>query len=356
MIFFSQSIIRTILLGLTCVISLFADAQTHELFEGVDLLEITLSGNINELFKDRANDSEYRELSLSYKGVDNNVISIPIKVKTRGHFRKQKGVCKNPPLLLNFSKEQSKNTLFEKQDKIKLVTPCQGEKFVVREYLTYKLYNLITPKSFKVRLVKIVFDDPIAKSPTEAQYGILIEEEGQMAKRNNSISVEGKIVRPEQTDNNDFLTMAVFEYMIGNTDWSVQYLQNVKLISDESGALPVPVPYDFDHAGIVGAPYAKPAEELLLSSIRERRYRGYCLKEMNQFMPVIERFNEKKTEFYNVYKDNPLLDEGYIKSTVKFLDDFYKTINDPKRLKSEFQYPCDVNGTGNVVIKGLKKN
>lgn len=130
----------------------------------------------------------------------------------------------------------------------------------------------------------------------------------------------------------------------------------MKLISDESGALPTAVPYDFDHAGIVMAPYAKPAEELLMSSIRERRYRGYCIQDMNQFTAVIERFNERKTEIYNLYTDNPLLDERYIRSTIKFLDDFYETINEPKRLKSEFQYPCDVNGTGNVVIKGMRKN
>lgn len=344
------------MLGLAVMLSSFSAASQTKLFENDDLVEITLSGSITELFKDRANDSPYRELSLSYKGTDNIVVTIPIKVKTRGHFRKQKGVCKNPPLLLNFSEEASKNTLFEKQDKIKLVTPCQGEKFVVREYLAYKVYNLVTPKSFKVRLVKIVFDDPTAKTPTESQFGFFIEEEEQMAKRNSSTSVDGKIVRPEQTDQNDFLSMAMFEYMIGNTDWSVQYLQNIKLISDKSGKLPSPVPYDFDHAGIVGAPYAKPANELQMSSIRERRYRGYCIQEMNQFTLVIEKFNEKKSEFYNLYKDNPLLDDGYIKSTLRFLDDFYKTINDPKRLKFEFQYPCDVNGTGNVVIKGLKKN
>jgi hypothetical protein len=351
--FFNYSI-RVIQLGL--LLSSFSAASQTQLFESDDLLEITLSGNITELFKDRANDSPYHELSLSYKGSDNITVTIPIKVKTRGHFRKQKGVCKNPPLLLNFSEELSKNTLFDKQDKIKLVTPCQGEKFVVREYLAYKIYNLISPKSFKVRLVKIVFVDPTAMTPTESQFGFFIEEEEQMAKRNSSTSVEGKIVRPEQTDRNDFLTMAMFEYLIGNTDWSVQYLQNMKLISNELGTLPTPVPYDFDHAGIVGAPYAKPAGELLMSSIRERRYRGYCVQDMNQFTPVIEKFNEKKFEFYNLYKDNPLLDEGYIKSTIRFLDDFYKTINDPKRLKFEFQYPCDVNGTGNVVIKGLKKN
>jgi len=355
MVFYSLKL-KQVLVIVLGFFSGFIQAQSSELFEKEDLLEITLSGSIAELLKDRSNEPQFKELTMSYKDAGNKLITIPIKAKTRGHFRKQKGVCRYPPLLLNFSKDHSKNSIFDQQDKIKLVTPCKDEKYVVYEYLTYRLYNLISPKSFKARLVKVVFDIASAKSPAEPQYGILLEEEEQMAKRNNSISVEGKIVRPEQTDPTDFLTMAVFEYMIGNTDWSVQYLQNVKLISDESGALPTAVPYDFDHAGIVMAPYAKPAEELLMSSIRERRYRGYCIQDMNQFTAVIERFNERKTEIYNLYTDNPLLDERYIRSTIKFLDDFYETINEPKRLKSEFQYPCDVNGTGNVVIKGMRKN
>ncbi len=355
MVFYSLKL-KQVLVIVLGFFSGFIQAQSSELFEKEDLLEITLSGSIAELLKDRSNEPQFKELTMSYKDAGNKLITIPIKAKTRGHFRKQKGVCRYPPLLLNFSKDHSKNSIFDQQDKIKLVTPCKDEKYVVYEYLTYRLYNLISPKSFKARLVKVVFDIASAKSPPEPQYGILLEEEEQMAKRNNSISVEGKIVRPEQTDPTDFLTMAVFEYMIGNTDWSVQYLQNVKLISDESGALPTAVPYDFDHAGIVMAPYAKPAEELLMSSIRERRYRGYCIQDMNQFTAVIERFNERKPEIYNLYTDNPLLDERYIRSTIKFLDDFYETINEPKRLKSEFQYPCDVNGTGNVVIKGMRKN
>jgi len=355
MVFYSLKL-KQVLVIVLGFFSGFIQAQSSELFEKEDLLEITLSGSIAELLKDRSNEPQFKELTMSYKDAGNKLITIPIKAKTRGHFRKQKGVCRYPPLLLNFSKDHSKNSIFDQQDKIKLVTPCKDEKYVVYEYLTYRLYNLISPKSFKARLVKVVFDIASAKSPAEPQYGILLEEEEQMAKRNNSISVEGKIVRPEQTDPTDFLTMAVFEYMIGNTDWSVQYLQNVKLISDESGALPTAVPYDFDHAGIVMAPYAKPAEELLMSSIRERRYRGYCIQDMNQFTAVIEKFNERKPEIYNLYTDNPLLDERYIRSTIKFLDDFYETINEPKRLKSEFQYPCDVNGTGNVVIKGMRKN
>ena len=152
------------------------------------------------------------------------------------------------------------------------------------------------------------------------------------------------------------MNVAVFNFLIGNTDWSVQYLQNIKLIATGPTDIPSVVSYDYDHAGIVGASYAKPAEQLLLSSIRERRYRGYCVNDMTQFNKVFAHFNELKEKIYGVYSNCPHLDDGYIKSTLKYLDEFYKTINDPKAAKAAFQYPCDPNGTGNVVIQGLSKD
>jgi hypothetical protein len=335
------------------------NSQSTELFDSDKMLEIHLKGDVSGLMKDRGEDPQYHEFKLSYIDLNATPVEIPIQIKVRGHFRKLKENCNYPPLLLKFEKEKTQHTLFSESNKLKLVTPCRDEKYVVREYLVYKLYNLITPKSFKARLVKFNLESNNVNTKAkdiEPLYGILIEEEDQMAKRNTAVSVEGKLVRPNQTVKDDFLDMTVFEYMIGNTDWSVQYLQNVKLIARDSVSTPSTVPYDFDHAGIVSAPYAQPAPELLMSSTRERRYRGYCIQDMDQFAEVISRFNNKKDDFYKVYTECKLLEESYLKSTVKFLDDFYKTINDPKRLKNEFQYPCRTDGTGNVVIQGLKKN
>jgi hypothetical protein len=340
-----------------CLLVMFpwlAFSQAPTLFEDTSTLVLRLKGDIRGLLNDRGNYPQYHPLTLTYKGADSILFSLPVKIKARGHFRKLKANCTYPPLLINFS-QQKENTLFSQQEKIKLVTPCRDEKYVIREYLVYKLYNLVTPKSFNARLVKILFDDDHAKAKNhEPLYGMLIEEEDQMAHRNNSTLVEGKLLRPEQTKVEDFLNMAVFEYMIGNTDWSVQYFQNVKLIAPDSIALSSTVPYDFDHAGIVGAPYAKPAEALLLNSTKERRYRGYCMK-VEQFEKTTAHFNGLKEKIMATYSESKLLEEAYKKSTIKFLEDFFKTINDPKKLKSEFEYPCKAGGTGNVVIKGMRK-
>ena len=119
--------------------------------------------------------------------------------------------------------------------------------------------------------------------------------------------------------------------------------------------MPTAVAYDFDHAGLVNAPYAKPAEELLMNSVRERRYRGFCVYDFKKFNHAITLFNSLKKDIYAVYTNCTLLDEKYIKTALKYLDDFYATINNADKMQKEFGYPCKKNGTGNVVIKGLKE-
>lgn len=283
-------------------------------------------------------------------------MSLPVQVKTRGHFRKLLGSCLYPPLLLNFSAPDSvNNSIFKGQRKLKLVEPCQGERLIVKEWLVYKLYNLVTPKSFRTRLVNIKLQDPKKGKTTEPFYGILLESEEELANRNGAVVVTKKL-NPKDNDTDQFLKMAVFEYLIGNTDWGVQYLQNIKLLAADSMAVPVCVPYDFDHAGIVGAPHAKPAEELEMKSIWERRYRGYCIESLAEFVNIIEFYNNLKTEIYNLYTNCRFLNDKDKKTTIKYLDDFYTTINDTKKWQSDFAYPCNKNGTGNIIIKGLRKD
>jgi hypothetical protein len=324
------------------------------LFDADEVLQITLKGNVRNLLNDRTDIPKNYSLALSYRNEDSTEITMPVDVKTRGHFRRLKENCTYPPLLIQFAKEGPHlSSVFREQKKLKLVMPCKGDEYLIREWLVYKLYNLVTPKSFRARLVKVTLEDAKNKKPVTPFYGILLEEEKQLAKRNKVVSVVRKL-KPEQVQADAFLTMTVFEYLIGNTDWSVQYLQNVKLLAKDSTAVPETVPYDFDHAGIVSTPYALPAEELQMSSVRQRRYRGYCVRDMKVFDDVIARYNELKKDIYSLYSDCNLLDAKYIKSTIKYLDDFYEAINNPKAWRKDFAYPCDKNGTGNVVIKGLK--
>jgi hypothetical protein len=326
-----------------------------ELFKSEEILDLKLSGDTKTLFNDRTENGTYHPMTISYIDEQGQEVAIPLKVTTRGHFRLMRGNCFYPPLRLNFARKKTpEGSLFAGQDKLKLVTPCRDEEFVVQEYLVYKLYNLITEKSFKARLVRVVYEDTERGKPTDPLYGIILEDQDQMAARNNTKIVKVNGIRPNKTAPEYFLPVAVFEYMIGNTDWSTQYRHNIKILRDDSNAILIPVPYDFDHAGIVQTPYAKPSPALKLHSVRERRYRGYCVEDMSVFEPVIARFNELKEEFYKVYTECPMLKERYVRQTLRYLDNFYETINDPEEMEKAFSYPCLAGGTGNVVIKGLR--
>lgn len=326
------------------------------LFESDELFEVCLSGNTRELLRDRRDNARYHPITLRYKLLNGKQDSLRIRAKTRGRFRKLRANCRIPPLLLQIDSVQSQNhKLFREQKKIKLVSPCLNDKYVLREYLLYRIYNLITENSFRVRLIKLCFRDSVKNKVSDLQYAILLEHQSMMAKRIDAKMYKRQNVTPKKILRSEYLKMTVFQYLIANTDWSIQFLQNMKLISINSNPGLVAVPYDFDHAGMVYAPYAKPAEELQLSSIIERRYRGYCIEDMQIFQETLDLFNRLKPAIYSLYKNNIHLEESYIKQTLKYMDEFYQTINTPKLAAKAFQYPCNKDGTGHIVIKGLSK-
>ncbi len=336
--------------------SLKATCFADGLFESDELFEVCLSGNTRELLRNRRDDASYHPIILTYKLSNGEQDSLKIRAKTRGRFRRLRENCKIPPLLLQLDSLQCQNDkLFVGQKKIKLVSPCVNDKYVVREYLLYRIFNLVTENSFRARLIKLCFRDTIKNKVSDLQYAIFLEHQSNMANRIVARMYKRQHVTPKKILRTEYLKMTVFQYLIANTDWSIQFLQNMKLISTDIKPGLVAVPYDFDHAGMVYAPYANPAEELQLSSVRERRYRGYCIEDMQVFQETFDLFNRLKPEIYALYENNIHLEASYIKQTLKYMDEFYQIINNPKKAANAFQYPCNPRGTGNIVIKGLKK-
>ena len=197
------------------------------LFDSTDILHFKLTGKLNNLFNDRGDNSSYHPVLLQYMEKDSNLVSIQLMVKTRGHFRRMKGMCSMPPLLLDFRKEENNKSIFAYQNKLKLVVPCRGDDYVIREWLAYKIYNLITEKSFKARLVQVDFEDSLKQRKPETHYCFLLEDDKKVADRNNAYVRKPKMLAMQNTNKEEFKKMAVFEYLIGNTDWSVPYLQNI---------------------------------------------------------------------------------------------------------------------------------
>lgn len=304
------------------------------LFDREDGLEFTLTANLRALMKDRGEKTDAHPAVLSYKD-GSKTDSIPLTLKVRGNFRRSKVNCSFPPLLVNFPKKKVKNTLFAQQNKLKLVTHCQLDEWIVREHLVYKLYNLLTDLSFRTQLVRVTYVDSLGKRAPETRWGCLLEDEGDLAKRNGVTANTLKQTNMGYADTLSMATVAVFEYMIGNTDWSVPYLHNIRLFANGISSS-LPVPYDFDHAGIVETSYAKPSEQLDIISVRERVYRGPVYS-MDVFQKVFDKFNQVKPQMYALYQNDSRLDKGYVKRTLKYLDDFYALINKPMLAQTTFR-------------------
>src|SRR5579862_2966344 len=137
------------------------------LFETDKVLDITLGGNIRGLLNDRTSKNpEYFSLRLEYRAEDSSMVSIPVEAKTRGHFRRLKDNCYYPPILLHFIHNDTlRSSIFKENNKLKLAMPCQGDQYIIHEWLVYKLYNLLTPKSFRARLVRVALDNGKGKKP-----------------------------------------------------------------------------------------------------------------------------------------------------------------------------------------------
>ena len=329
-------------------------SELQGLFDSEEVIDIRLEGDIRTLMNDRGEDPSYHFMKIHVQNMGTDE-TLDVRVRARGNFRRLKENCDTPPLRLNFSRhEVPEHSLFSGQRSLKLVVPCKGEEYVIREYLTYKIYNLFTDYSFRVRLVHLTYHDTGNNQTTDPEYAFLIEHKNSLASRNNAVLIERMNLRPEIVDQEAFLKMSVFAYMIGNTDWSVQYLHNMEMLFLRDEKMYISVPYDFDLVGLVSSPYARPAEALRLRTVRDRVYRGYCLEDLSVLEPTFKQFEELKPEIYKIITENALLQDSYINFATNFLDDFYDTLNNPRKMSRAFSYPCNRHGTGNIVISGMQ--
>jgi hypothetical protein len=226
---------------------------------------------------------------------------------------------------------------------LKLVFPCgkssNYQQYILMEYLAYKIYNQLTDYSFRVRLMKIKLIDLSDKEPIYDKYGFFIEPDKSFGERTHCKEMNVKNIHPDRTDYQMINLLSIFQFMIGNTDWSVKALHNIALFARDSLQKPVAVLYDFDFSGLVNAGYASPAEELNLSSVRQRYFNGYH-REYDEIMKNLLIFEQEKQQIYNLVHSVEGLDEKHVEETIKYLDQFYKIIDDPKKIKREFIDNC----------------
>lgn len=317
------------------------EPSSEGIFDSEESLKLTIRGNIKELLKDKSEDNEYQKFSIAYED-KGKFVSQDIKIKVRGNFRRT--TCRFPPLKLNFSKEGSKGTIFEGLDKVKMVVPCsmgshKYTEFIHLEYLAYKGYNIISDSSFRVRLVETTFIDEGGRYDPFTEWTFLIEPVDVLAKRLNGKESNKKGIHPNHTDRTLATKVAMYNYLIGNTDWSIAEKHNVKLLVSNEKPTPLPIPYDFDFAGLICPPYAIPNPQLPINSVRDRLYRGFCQSE-TLTQDVLDHFNERKGEMIKLFQDYPYLDARSKKSSLKYIQQFYKVTENPKMAYSVFVKRC----------------
>lgn len=316
--------------------------QDFGLFDNNEILHLALRFNIGEYVRKKPRD-EYMDAILTYYVNDSDSINKEIKIKSRGEFRN--GYCAFPPLSLNFSKTEFNKEDLKKIEKIKVVTHCQygNENYLFKEYLIYRLYNLLTEYSFRVRLAKIEYISTAKKGKTISSYCFLIEPFVMLAERTKTVPVNSTTLSQKNIIPGMMDRVTIFNYMIGNTDWTVTYQHNCKILTGnfpENPGLGIPVPYDFDYSGLVDTHYAIPAEPLGLESVRQRRYLGLCRTE-DAFINALKEFSNKKTDFYRVINDFPYLSEKTKKSMISYLDEFYNSIDKENSIVRNFLNQCD---------------
>jgi len=316
------------------------------IYDAESPLAMTFTANLGRLRGDKGDKEPWRAATLSYAGPGGDTVVVPLRARTRGIWRLKS--CTFPPLRFNFANKATRNTLLENLDRPKLVSYCRDdgrhEQYLLQELQLYRIYRLLTPFSHQVRLLRLTYADSASRKAQTTRYAVLLEEEQALARRVRGTLVEEKGAGPDALEPHHTALVGVFQYLVGNTDWSIYALHNAELVRDSIFQI-VPVPYDFDFAGAVNAFYATVDPKLPIKKVRERIYRGYCVPP-EHLAAVLALFRERRQAIYALYRDDVgrLLDPKVVEATLAYFDEFYRTIDHPREAKRAIADACVTGG------------
>jgi len=334
---------------LISIVSIDKTFAKKPLFKDKTPIQAVLSAPLSQAYVQRKKKVRlYLDSTLTYKENEQNQ-KLAVKIRTRGNFRRLN--CAHPPLHLNFAKKKNNNTLFEKQNKLKLVGQCRNGKayqdYLGLEYLAYQIWQEVSDYHFKTRLVELSYVDTNGKKKPWSTNTFLIEDVDELAKRYKRKVLDVEKIKRQQLDLAQTALLELFQLFIGNTDYSTLTspagkicCHNTRLIADKDPAIKViPIPYDFDVSGFVNAPYATPSDLYPIKRVRERYFSGWC-KEDKHYANSIQRFNDSKANVVKLVSSSDLLSQRSISQTTKYIDSFYALINDDARVKKEILGRC----------------
>lgn len=334
--------------GLACPVA----AQTP-LFSDDSELAITIEAPFTTLLRTARRNTEPHPGALVLNG-QGDPQRYELLVSARGQTRRITDRCTFPPLRIDFENNELRDTLFRGQNRLKLTTHCRPTssytQYYVLEYTAYRLYNELTPMSFRARPLRVTYHDTEGRRGDDTQFGFFVEDEDDVARRNGRVALELETgqVSSVNLDAEAAARYALFQFMVGNVDWDMvqsaegrDCCHNTRLLaaSETSRNGLIPAPYDFDSTGFVDAPYAAPPENLRMRNVRERYYRGYC-RHNDQVPGAIALFQSRRSAINAVIAGELRLSEQRRQTAQRYIDDFYEVISDPQRVRRQLIEHC----------------
>jgi hypothetical protein len=312
------------------------EKEVPSLYRSETPLAITFRTNIKQIRRDKGDTPPWRWASLTYNDSAGKPVDVPARVRVRGIWRLKH--CEFPPIRLNFAGKDTKNTVFDGLDKPKLVNYCrdndQYEQYMLQEAQLYRIYQLLTPISHRVRVVRLTYLDSASGKKEAERYAMIVEDPDQLANRLLAKPIKQKGASPADMEPKELALAYMFLYFIGNLDFSFNGLHNTELLGTMDGRI-LPVAYDFDYAGAVNASYAVPPPNYGVPNVRTRKFLASC-EISPEFPGAVNRLVEKKDAIYALYHDEigKLMSPSVVRQTLEYFDDFYdqvKSQNDAER-------------------------
>lgn len=323
-----------------------APAQTAQtLFASSDPIHITIQAPFNVILRNRDNPPPILGTIIDPAGQ-----TLPVSLALRSTTRRSPDVCDFPPVRVTFTTPPPATSVFARQKKLKLVTHCRNaapfQQYVLLEFSVYRMLNALTPRSFRVRLASIDYRGPDGR-PIMSRIGFFLEELKDVAKRNGTMETHAPARIPvTDLSAQDAARYALFQHMIANHDWSMRAgpqghdcCHNAELIGPLAPGATIAIPYDFDFSGFVGSPYATPPDELHLTSVRERLYRGYCMHNAETIAQARE-FRAAQPQLIAAVTSTPGLDPRTQKRAIAFLEPFFADIATDQSVTSRVLNRC----------------
>ncbi len=321
----------------------FDDVNTFDqFFETDEPLHLTLEFDIRDFRRTRA-DEEYADARLLHHINDTCYIPFEVRLRTRGIFRKSH--CYIPPFWMNIKDANIRAEGLEGVKKMKIVTHCMRkdyyQDYVLKEYLAYKLYNIITPISFRVRLLYITYVDNGRNDKIYEGWAFAIEPKELLAKRLDAIYIDNDELSMQHMNERVMDRLCMFNYMLGNTDYSIAGCHNIKIFMHKDGDPQgyLPVPYDFDFTGFVNTIYAKPAANTNISKVTQRYYTGPCRTD-EAYQAVMDEFREHSIEMHRVMQTFEHLALKPKLEMLGFVESFFDALDSQTFIEWKLRISC----------------